>query len=138
VGTIRLPVEPKGTRRALVEGLIAQIEESVRGLVARCIEDALEAEVTALLERGWYRRRRPRRRRRTEARCKACAPQDPQDFRRDGHYQRWLDTGWGRLRINVPQIECICEGWVRVPFKTLRSRQRFWDDLEGEIRERYG
>jgi transposase-like protein len=27
---------------------------------------------------------------------------------------------------------------VQVPFKTLRSRQRIWDDLEGEIRERYG
>jgi putative transposase len=138
VGRLTLQVKEKGTRREFVERLIGQIEEHVRQVVARCIEEALEAEVNTLLKRGWYERRKPRRRRRSGARCRQCGSQDPQDFRRDGHYQRYLDTHWGRLRINVPQVECMCEGWVQVPFKTLRSRQRIWDDLEGEIRERYG
>lgn len=138
VGTLRLQVEGKGTRRVWVEGLVAQIEQSVRQVVARCIEEALEAEVTVELQRGWYERRQPRCRRRSAARCKQCGSRNPQEFRRDGHYQRSLDTGWGRLSINVPQVECICGGWVQVPFQTLRPRQRIWDDLEGEIRERFG
>ena len=72
------------------------------------------------------------------ARCNRCGSQDPQDFRRDGHYGRYLDTSWGRVRINVPQVECVCEGTVVIRFQTLRCRQRIWDDLEGEVRERYG
>lgn len=138
VGTLALQVKEKGTRGEFVERLIAQIEEQVRQVVARCIEEALGAEVDILLKRGWYERRKPKRRRQSRARCKQCGSQDPQDFRRDGHYRRYLDTSWGRLRINVPQVECICKGWVQVPFKTLRSRQRIWDDLAGEIRARYG
>jgi transposase-like protein len=138
VGTLTLQVKSKGTRSEFVERLIDQIEEQVRQVVARCIEEALEAEIDTLMKRGWYERRKPERRRRSRARCKRCESRDPQDFRRDGHYQRYLDTSWGRLRINVPQMECICEGWVQMPFKTLRSRQRIWDDLAGEIRERYG
>lgn len=138
VGTLSLQVERKESRQAFVEELIAQISEQVRRIVGRCIEEALDAEVTELLGRGWYERRRPPGRRRVPARCKRCGSQDPQDFRRDGHYTRYLDTSWGRVQISVPQLECVCSGKVAVPFQTLRSRQRIWDDLEGEIRERYG
>ena len=56
----------------IIEGLLAQIEEQVRQLVLRCIEEALEAEVDTLLQRGWYERRRPKRRRRSRGRCKQC------------------------------------------------------------------
>ena len=51
VGALTLQVGGKGARREYVEGLIAQIEESVRRVVTRCIEEALEAEVTTLLKR---------------------------------------------------------------------------------------
>jgi hypothetical protein len=34
------------------------MEEVVRQVVTRCIEEALDAEVTALLERDWYERRK--------------------------------------------------------------------------------
>jgi len=79
-------------------------------VAARCIEEALEAEVAKLLEREWYERRKCRKRRRTRARCKQCGSQDSQDFRRDGHYRRYWDTAWGQLRINVPQVKCTCGG----------------------------
>ena len=138
LGTVSLQVERSRSRQEFVEMLIAQLQEKVRYVVGRCIEEALEAEVTALLERGWYERRKPPGRRRVAARCHRCGSQDPQDFRQDGHYTRYLDTSWGRLRISVPQLKCICGGWVKVPFQTLRPRQRIWDDLAGEIRERYG
>ena len=138
IGALSLQVERGDTRRGFVEELITQIEARVRYVVKRCIEEALEAEVTALLGREWYERREHGRRRRVPSRCKQCGSQYPQDFRRDGHYTRYLDTGWGRVEICVPQMECVCGGTVKVSFHTLRSRQRVWDDLEGEIRERYG
>jgi len=138
VGTLTLQVKDIGTRREFVERLIEEIEEQVRKVATRCIEEALEVEVNRLLRRGWYERRRQKRKRRSRARCRQCGSQDPQHFRRDGHYTRYLDTSWGRLRISVPQLECICGGWVQMPFKTLRRRQRIWDDLEGEIRARSG
>ena len=138
LGAVSLQVERSRSRQAFVEWLIAQVEEKVRHVVERCIEETLEAKVTGLLEREWYERHKPPGQRRVPARCNRCGSQAPQDFRRDGHYLRYLDTSWGRLRISVPQVECICEGTVKVPFQTLRSRQRIWDDLEGEIRERCG
>jgi transposase-like protein len=121
-----------------VEDLIAEIGGQVRKVVGRCIEEALEAEVTALLGREWYERRNPPGERRVAARCNRCGSRDAQDFRRDGHYLRHLDTKWGRVRISVPQAECVCGGAVKIPFQTLRPRQRVWDDLEQEVRERYG
>lgn len=85
VGTIRLQVEPQASRRSFVEELIDQIEEQVRRVVARCIEEVLAAEVTALLGRGWYkRRRRSRSKDRVVAQCNQCSSRDPRDFRRDG------------------------------------------------------
>jgi putative transposase len=136
VGTIRLQVERQVSRRAFVEQLIEQMEAQVCQLVGRCIEEVLAAEVTALLGRGWYVRCR-RGTERVAAQCNRCRSRDPSAFRRDGSYQRWLDTRWGRVRIRVPQVECRCGGYVRVPFQTLLPRQRVWDDLASEIRERY-
>ena len=70
VGAVRLQVEDKGTGREFVERLIEQIEEQIRQLVVRCIEEALEAEVDKLLKRGWYERRRRKRKQRSKARCR--------------------------------------------------------------------
>lgn len=137
VGTVVLQVERRESRREFLEELIAQIKERVRWMAGRCIEEALEGEVTSLLGREWYERRQPPGEE-TAAQCNRCGSRDAQDFRRDGHYARYLDTAWGRLKIRVPQLECVCEGSVKMPFQTLRSRQRIWDDLEGEVRERYG
>ena len=137
VGTVVLQVERRGSRREFVEELIAQIKEEVQWMVSRCLEEALEGEVTSLLGREPYERRQPPGQE-VAAECGRCGSRDGQDYRRDGHYRRYLDTGWGRLEIRVPQLECVCEGSVKVPYQSLRSRQRVWDDVEGEIRERYG
>lgn len=137
VGTVVLQVERKDSRREYVEELIGEIREKIEEFAARCIEEALEGEVTSLLGRELYERRRPPGEE-TVAECRRCGSRDAQDFRRDGHYRRHLDTSWGRLEISVPQLECVCGGSVTVPFQGLRPRQRIWDDLEEEIRERYG
>lgn len=59
IGALSLQVKRGASRQLFVEGLIAQIREHVQQVVGRCIEEALEAEVTGLLGRGWYVRRRP-------------------------------------------------------------------------------
>ena len=115
LGAVSLQVERGRSRRVFVETLTTQLEENVRRVVERCIDEVLEAELTALLERGWYERRKPSGHKRVAARCNRCGSQDPLDFRWDGHYPRWLDTSWGRLRISVPQVECIC-----VNFRPIR------------------
>ena len=138
LGSALLQIEREATRQAFFEKLKGQLQGVVREVVTRCIEEALEAEVTLLLRRGWYERRRVGDRQRTGARCKQCGSEYARDFRRDGHYRRYLDTSWGRVELWVPQVECICGGTVAVPFQTIRRGQRIWDDLEGAIRERSG
>ena len=138
LGNVLLQIEQEATRQAFFEKLKAQLQGIVRGVVTRCIEEALEAEVTLLLRRGWYERRRVEDRLRTRAKCTQCGSAYARDFRRDGHYKRYLDTGWGRIQIWVPQLECVCGGKVTVRYQTIRRGQRIWDDLEEGIREQSG
>ena len=138
VGSLILQVKRERTERAFKERLIAEITVQIAQVIARCIEAVLELEVTELLDREWYERRRDQERCWIEARCGKCGAQDRRRFSRNGHYKRKLSTRWGRIEIQVPQVECDCGGMVRMPFQTLRTRQRIWDDLEAEIREEYG
>lgn len=138
VGSLVLQVEREGCVRRFKERLLAEITEQVLRVIARCIEAMLEFEVTELIGREWYERRRDQKRGWVEAYCGKCGSHDRRRFSRNGHYRRKLSTHWGRVEIDVPQIECQCGGMVRMPFQTLRRGQRIWDDLEGEIREEYG
>ena len=45
LGCVSLQVERRGCRRAFLEELWRQMEEAVRQVVTRCIEQALDAEV---------------------------------------------------------------------------------------------
>jgi putative transposase len=138
LGSVSLQIEREAVRRRFWEKLKRQLQSVVRCVVARCIEEALEAEVTLLLRREWYERRHVDDRQKTAAQCTKCKSQYARDFRRDGHYRRHLDTSWGQVCISVPQVECVCGGRVRISFQTIRRGQRMWDDLEEEIRERSG
>ena len=41
--------------------------------------------------------------------CAHCACNDANQFTRDGHYRRTLETGWGHLdSFQVPMLECQC------------------------------
>lgn len=138
VGRITLQVERRAQRRTFVERLLAQIEAKVGYVVKRCIETALEAEVSLLLERERYERHSTHTGRRGAAQCQRCGSRELSMFQRNGHYVRHVDTGWGRLPIDMPQVECACNGAVQLPLQTLRPYQRFWDDLEAEMRGQYG
>jgi putative transposase len=55
---------------------------------------------------------------------------DANQFTRDGHYQRSLETGWGHLEaLRVPMVECQhCQHDVVAHFAILDKYQRFWLD----------
>ena len=101
VGSLVLQVERERTRRAFKERLIAEITEQVRQVVVRCLEAVLELEVTELLGREWYQRRREQERCWIEAKCGKCGSQDRRQFSRNGHYKRKLSTRWGRIVLPI-------------------------------------
>jgi putative transposase len=137
VGNLSLQVKREKAEHAYKEKLVRELRRCVQEVVGRCLEETLEAEVTELLDRGWYERRQDQKRGWIEAYCGKCGSHDRRRFSRNGHYRRKPRTSWGRVEINVPQVECVCGGMVRMPFQTLGRRQRIWYDLEAEIREEY-
>ena len=118
--------------------LCAVLCEQIRGVIERCIEEILEADVDHWLERKRYERRKRSRRQKVKMRCSRCLSHQRQNFRRNGHYRRHLNTGWGRVLLNVPQVKCVCGGNVQLRFRAFRCRQRIWDDLELDVRIEYG
>ncbi len=136
VGNLLLQVSDCRSRRSFCEQLRTQVAQHVGFVVTRCIEVALSTELTRLLRRPPFRRRRPKRFRAGEICCRRCGERDPHQFRRNGHYRRGLDTSYGRLWIHVPQVECCrCGASGEIPFQTLQARQRWWDDVEAGIRQ---
>lgn len=118
--------------------LCGLLHEQIRGVIGRCIEEILEADVDHWLERKRYERRKRSRRQKVKIRCSRCLSHQRQNFRRNGHYRRHLNTGWGRVLLNVPQVKCVCGGNVQLRFRAFRCRQRMWDDLDLEVRIEYG
>jgi transposase-like protein len=62
--------------------------------------------------------------------CAGCGCADANQFTRDGHYRRTLETGWGHLdSLRVPMVECQrCQHDVVAQFAILDKYQRFWLD----------
>jgi transposase-like protein len=125
-------------RRKYLEKIWKQIENLILYMVERCINEALETEVSRALGRRAYQPCEQAAFGSSGAYCGRCRSQDRRRFRRNGHYLRFLDTRWGRVSINMPQVICRCGGAVCIDFQILRPFQRMWDDLEGQIRERCG
>lgn len=138
VGALPLQVRPDQKRQIYLEELKGQIEACVLYVVKQCIEAALEAEVTAQLGRAHHQRRDTVTPKQVKARCQRCGSHNRQDFRRNGHYPRDLNTCWGQVRLQMPQVECVCDGAVKIPFQSLRPRQRVWEDVSGLIRKQFG
>jgi transposase-like protein len=129
--------EPEGEQKDIVYSLKAQIENRVTKIVEQVVQASLDAEVDGWLKRGRHVRRRKSKRSEVKEYCSRCYGHDRRRFRRNGHYRRNLVTQWGKIEIGVPQVECECGGNVKLRFRTVRSRQRIWDDLELEIQIEY-
>jgi hypothetical protein len=96
----------------------------------------LEAEVAVKLgrEKGEARAASAQARE-IDWQCGHCGCQDANQFTRDGHYRRGLETGWGHLdNLPAPMLECQhCQHDVIAQFTILEKFQRFWLDLDQDV-----
>jgi hypothetical protein len=103
-------------------------QEAVRGVVT----EVVEAEVTAKLgrEKGQPREAKSQERA-IDWKCGQCGCSDANQFIRDGHYRRELQTGWGVIQnLHVPMLECQrCKHDVVCDYAILEKYKRFWMDL---------
>jgi putative transposase len=112
------------------------MQEAALGAIKPVLEAFLEAEVTAKLGREKGEPRRvSRQAREINWICGHCGCRDANQFTRDGHYLRALDTGWGQIKaLKVPMLECGCCGHdVICHFTILEKYQRFWLDLDQDV-----
>lgn len=132
IGSLVLQVPSSNTPRFAQE-LCVMLETQIQQVIGRCLEEVLETEVERWLGRKRHVRRRKVNGQQVEIRCSRCFSHERRRFRRNGHYLRKLDTRWGQVKINVPQVICECGGYVPLSFQTLRRGQRIWHDLEWEV-----
>jgi putative transposase len=120
-------------RKEILQTVQKQIKEAVLQATQQVINAFLEAEVTAKLGREKGSRRpvsEPPRE--SDWQCGQCGCQDANQFTRDGHYRRTLETEWGHIeQLSVPMLECqCCHHDVTCRFSILEKFQRFWVDLQ--------
>ena len=118
-------------RRAILQAIQTQMQQVIIEGVTLVLQEFLEQEVTTKLGRS---KRSPRRvssqPRAIDWCCAFCGSSDANQFTRDGHYRRRLETGWGHLdTLRVPMLECQqCQHDVVAHFAILDKYQRFWLD----------
>jgi Transposase, Mutator family len=118
-------------RKAILQAIETQMQQVIIDGVTLVLQEFLEQEVTTKLGRAI---RSPRRissqPRAIDWQCANCGCQDANQFTRDGHYHRTLETGWGHLdRLRVPMVECQrCQHDVVAQFAILDKYKRFWLD----------
>ena len=139
VGKLVVQVAETADRETELHELVEQLREAIKSVVKRTIEARLEEEVTRALKRKQHERsKRVHPAAGGEAQCQKCKGKTVSQFWRNGHYRRGLDTSWGHVVIEMPQVRCRCGGSVIIPFQTVRKRQRIWDDLAWEMQAEYG
>ncbi len=138
IGKVRVQ-EPNGEESGYWPKLDRQIQEIVQGVVGQCMEAMLYQEVDRQLQRKRHQRRAKMWGELHSAmKCHKCGSQQRNDFRRNGSYERGLDTGYGHIGFRMPQVECKCGGSVRVTYPMLKRRQRIWEDVRVDIRQQAG
>lgn len=139
IGKVRLQAAEAENREEFMREFSEGLRGAVKEIVKRCIEAELEAEGDRILKRKRHKwRRKEKGEINSAAYCQRCGSHKASHFQRNGHYPRGVDTSWGHLSLEMPQVRCECGGNVKMPYQILRARQRIWDDLEWEIRAEYG
>ena len=131
---VQLPTEQLSAQEWLKE-LLSLIQRTVKEVIQRLIEAALQGEIKALLGREPYQRASEKDDKGVyRAFCSKCGTRLRRMLRRNGHYKRGLVVGGGLcLEVWVPRLECQCGGDVRMRFRTFRARQRIWDDFRAWV-----
>jgi hypothetical protein len=120
-------------RKEIIQTVQKQIKEAALQITEQVFMAFLEEEVTAQLGREKGSPRRVSDQPRTiNWKCRHCGCQDANQFTRDGHYRRTLETELGHIdQLRVPMLECQnCYHDVICQFSILDKFQRFWVDLE--------
>lgn len=139
IGKLVLQVAESENREAYLRGLLGEMREAMKEVTRRCIEAELEEEVTKALQRKAHgRSKRVNRELKGAAKCRKCGCQQVNQFWRNGHYARGLDTSWGHVTIGMPQVRCRCKGVVELPWRTVRKGQRIWEDVSWELQAEAG
>ncbi len=132
-----LPGERPGREREeVIQEIQQQMQQAALEAITPVLEAFLEAEVSAKLGREKGEPRQvSKQARQIDWRCGYCGCGDANQFIRDGHYLRALETGWGHIKaLRVPMLEGSCCGHdVICQFMILQKYQRFWLDLDQDV-----
>jgi len=118
-------------RKDIVKDIQQRAKKEALLGVKEVLEAGLEAEVEDVLGRKKGGTRRISSQPRQIAWiCGHCGCQDANQFLRDGHYKRNLETVWGHIEgLRVPMLECQqCFHDVVCSFRLLEKFQRLWID----------
>ena len=125
-----------GERKSIIQVVQKQAKDAALNAIRPVLMGFLEAEVTAKLGRAkGVPRQISSTARPIDWQCASCGCTDANQFTRDGHYRRNLETGWGHLEdLQVPMLECQhCQHDVICSFTILEKFQRFWLDLDQDV-----
>ncbi|HZS02892.1 MAG TPA: transposase [Chloroflexota bacterium] len=125
-------------QRAAQRAVQAAVQQQVQEVVKQAVEAALAAEVTALLGRARYTRRRTAPPRVLGAACSRCGLDWTWRGYRDGHYRRTLLTLLAAVEVRVPRLRCCCGGTIPLAFATVGRYERGWGDVQERARELAG
>jgi hypothetical protein len=119
-------------RKDILDFVQRQVNLAALEAIRTVIEECLEAEVTTKLGREKGVPRKVGQMREIDWSCGNCGCKDANQFTRDGHYHRDLETGWGHVGdLRVPMVECqICHHDVICHFAVFEKNHRFWLDLD--------
>ena len=123
-------------RKSILQSVQRQAKAAALNAIRPVLKGFLEAEVTAKLGRATgVPRQISSTQRPIDWQCASCGCRDANQFTRDGHYRRNLETGWGHLEdLQVPMLECQqCQHDVICAFTILEKFQRFWLDLDQDV-----
>jgi putative transposase len=123
-------------RKNIIQGLQAQLQQAALAAIQPLLTTFLEEEVALKLNRPKYAARKVEATPRLiEWSCNHCGCNDANQFTRDGHYQRSLETAWGHLTgLRVPMLECQnCQHDVAVEWTIFEKFKRYWLDLDQKV-----
>jgi transposase-like protein len=127
-----------GQRRAQQRRVQQQLDRAIEQIVQQTLEQALADEVTALLGRARYARRRTGPQQRAGAACSRCGLDWAPRLSRAGTYPRQVLTLQALVPLRVPRLSCVCGGTVPLEFATFGRYARSWGDVQERARQLAG
>jgi putative transposase len=129
-----LPGKLKGEeRKTIIQKVQTELKAAAIEAIKPLLTQFCEEEVSVKLGRQKGELRRVSGQvRESDWQCGFCGCRDANQFIRDGHYRRALETNWGHVQgLQVPMLECQCCGHdVVCTYTILEKYRRFWLDLD--------